>query len=223
MSAAAKKAVGRLLGGGVFPPWRGDDQYGPSETDVFDLWRVAIDNAGLDQAEVLAAVDRWLATNAGARRYWPAPADVLVLARRPTGASPSAGCGRCSSAGLRQVALHVRDDADRPLVFVLSVHCDCGLGAHWAARRAEAINGGPERPAAMQLAQWLANARNRPSFLAAYVDPTPSQRKVGGVDRPLSPDVEHALRGILASRPNRRGGWSPPVDRTDEDDDGVMR
>lgn len=216
--------VKRLQASGLFPPWKTDDENPPARVDVVRLWLAQAQAREVTGKQLLGAVDRWLLRDppSGGPRRWPAPGDVLSLVVRGA-SSTGESCGLCNENGFRHVALHLRTVDDQVVVHEYAIHCDCVRGRQAADRQTQPNReGGAERPRPLQLGTWLDRMRDRPSYLAAFVDPTPAQRRPGCPSP--SPGAEARARAIVArmeAAAAARRRPRPELPRGPVDDEGV--
>lgn len=199
-------AMATVAATGCRPPWQGADP----DTDRATVARLWLDEAmrrRLDDRAIAAAASAWAAGDD--TRWWPSPADVLARAPQQSTATV-AGCERCSADGVALVAVHRAGRVER-----WYAHCDCSRGRHWAARRAEPINGGAPRPPGVTVAAFAVAARQWPGVIGVYPYPTEAQRHPGCRIPTLSPDAEVRLRAILDDTRAARGvaphpamGWT---------------
>jgi hypothetical protein len=131
---------------------------------------------GHTDTEIAAAAEAWI----DAETRHPTPAAFRELVRRRAasgrGDTSAGGCGRCSAEGFREVAVHRTRSNGKAECVCFVAHCDCPLGGGWARRRAEPTEGGGEHKPGVMLSDFVASARNHPSTLEVYVDPTAEQK-----------------------------------------------
>ena len=84
---------------------------------------------------------------------------------------------RCNAEGLREVAWHHEVAGGVIRCDVHMVHCDCGRGRAWAARRTQPLQGETDpRPMPMLVNQWVHARLTDDPRGAVYVDPTLRER-----------------------------------------------
>lgn len=197
-----------LRAAGLRPPWAGQDEGAPSESDVMRLWREAANERRLTPAAVRASVRTWLDQPATTgSRWWPSPAEVLGAASAAAMNPDVPGCGRCSKEGLREVAVHHLDRQGAATVTVRMAHCDCDRGAYWSARRGEPLryDDGETRAPGQRLGDYLDRVTGFGSYLAHYVDPTPRERLPRGH---ALPEAHRGVGGDWHRALNRHGARS---------------
>lgn len=218
--AQVRTAIGILVGAGCFPPWQSPGST-ISAASVEVLWVQYCTSRGVTGEDLIAAVARHVSEPlrvGQTRRAWPAPGDILGARRDVSDVAP-AGCGSCTTEGLREMAYRAvvrqrgpdrvwRDVTDLRIVLV---HCDCSLGVWWTQRGGKPLSpGGEARRTPPTMRDYIAHLRRGdpaiPVYQAHGATFSPAERV--RMDGRRCPPVVHR------DRPN---GWAGVTLRTGQD------
>ena len=124
---------------------------------------------------------------------------------KPARVPPPAGCGRCSTVGLAEVAVHYAARVE-----LRSAHCTCELGQYWAAKRLESSTSGGYR--GVFVTEFAEAMARRKGVLACYMFPTEAEKRLDLTPRKLTPESEANLRAYLADIATKGRSAPPPTD-----------